>query len=178
MHPKAPTTLRKFPSDWAEIEYLYHKILYWFYQRQDRRRALRFAPRLWRVLAKADPEPDSVAILGASCRALLAELEGDLPVAIRYRKKEIELLRRLQQLNPPAEVMPGPDDISDRLDLLAILYWNKGDLAKAEQILEESKQLCESSGIKFDGKQLLADVRRERLGANGQRNGARKKMAR
>jgi hypothetical protein len=176
MREKAPATQRKFHSNWEEIEYLYHKILHWFYGRHDRHRALAFADRLWRLVAEADPK--QVAILGASCRALLAELAGDLPAAIRYRKKEIDLLRRLQQLNPPAEVMPGPDDISDRLDLLAILYWNQGNLAKAEQVLEESRQLCESSGIKFDGKKLLADVRREMLLEDGRRNGVRKKMAR
>jgi hypothetical protein len=176
MRDKAPPTKRKFATDWEEIDYLYFKILHWFYGRHDRRRASAFADRLWRLVAEADPKEE--AILGASCRAILAEVEGDLHAAIRYRKKEIALLRRLQQLIPPAEVMPGPDDISDRLDLMAILYWNLGDLAQAERILEESKQLCESSGIKFDGKDLLRDVRKERLLENGRGNGLRKKMAR
>jgi tetratricopeptide (TPR) repeat protein len=155
-------TRRKFRSAWDEIYYLYHKILYWFYQQEDRRGALRFAPRLEVLLQKADPQEE--AISGHECRSVLAELHGDLPAAIQHREKEIRLIRRLWEITPAKEFPPfglGPDDLSDRLDLLAILYHDTGKLEKAIAILQESRQLCQKHRVPFDGKDLLRDYQVE-----------------
>ena len=48
-------------------------------------------------------------------------------------------------------------DLSDRLDLLAVLYHDSGNLDKAISTLKESKQVCEKHGLKFDGVDLLQD---------------------
>lgn len=159
MRTKAPATRRRFRTDWEQIVYLYHKVLYWFYTREDRRQAALFAERLRPLVATADPNCE--AILGASSRALLAELSGDLWVAIRSREREIELMRRLADANPPPAAALGPDELSDRLDLLALLYWKADNLVRAVQILEESKQLCAKHHVPFDGQDVLDEVRRE-----------------
>lgn len=39
MKTMPPPDRRKFADGRDEMEYLYHKLLYWFYGRQDRRRA-------------------------------------------------------------------------------------------------------------------------------------------
>jgi hypothetical protein len=56
----------------------------------------------------------------------------------------------------------GWGDLSDRLDLLATLYRASGDLDKALAVLEESKKLCGSHGVPFDGEDLLREYRKEK----------------
>jgi tetratricopeptide (TPR) repeat protein len=160
MRLKPPPTERKFAHPWKEIDYLYHKALYWWFEREDRRRAFLYAERLRPLLEREDAR--SEAILGAASRALIAELDGNLNDAIRHRIHEIELIRRLNEIGGPPSILFGPDDIADRLDLLAILYWHSGELEKAEQTLEESRRLCEQHKIPFDGTDLLKDVRRDK----------------
>ena len=48
-------------------------------------------------------------------------------------------------------------DLSERLDLLAGLYRAAGKLTRAIRVLEESKQLCATHGIPFNGRDLLRD---------------------
>jgi len=165
---------RKFGGAWDEIGYLYDKLLYWFYGRENPRRARPFADRLEKLLRKADPEHDS--IFGEECWSLIYELKGNLSKAIRYRENEIRLMKRGHALSrgTPAEEFIlrccGYDDLSDRLDLLAMLYHQNGDLDKAIRILEESKQLCKGHGIEFDGADLLSDYLTEkRISRNGSR---------
>jgi tetratricopeptide (TPR) repeat protein len=160
---------RKFNSDWDEILYLRDKVLTAFYGRGDRRDALRFCGRLERLLRKADPKEE--AILGAECRALLWEVRGDLDKAIRYREHEITLIKRLRRISARSPVRDwvlagyGISDLSDRLDLLAILYHNRGDLRTALNILRRSKRLCQAHGEPFDGQDLLDEYAAEaRLG--------------
>ncbi|HTU88965.1 MAG TPA: hypothetical protein VMF69_02610 [Gemmataceae bacterium] len=164
-------TQRKFHGAWDEIGYLRIKILDWFYGRGNRRRALPFCARMEALLEKT---PDAhEAIFGEECWSLIREVQGDLAGAIAYREREIELIRRLHRItvNTPGRdfALQGYDysDWSDRLDLLAILYHDAGNLLKAIQILKESRRLCQRRGIPFDG----ADVLREYLAeaaANGQ----------
>jgi hypothetical protein len=169
MREQAPPTKRKFRSAWDQIDYLYHKLLYWFYHRSDRRHARRFASRLTRLVARADPHHET--ILGMSCRALIAELAGDLRKAIQYREQEIRFIE--QVLRPGSPPLPdmGFDDVSDRMDLLAILHWNAGDPARAAEILEQSKRYCANHHLRFDGQDLLDEVRDELKAAphNGRR---------
>jgi hypothetical protein len=63
-------------------------------------------------------------------------------------------------------------DISDRLDLLAILYAEQGYLDRAIKTLEESKRFCESHEIRFDGGDLLEELEESRR--NGQTKARRK----
>ncbi len=154
-------TQRKFHGAWDEIGYLRVKILDWFYDRGNRRKALPFCARLEALLERT---PDThEAILGEECWSLIREVQGDLAGAIAYREREIELIKRLHRIsvNTPGRDFAlrgyGYSDLSDRLDLLAILYHDAGDLGKAIRILKDSRRLCRRHGIRFDG----ADVLRE-----------------
>jgi tetratricopeptide (TPR) repeat protein len=166
MTSECPPSRRKFYHEWDAIEYFYHKILYWFYQRHDRRRALRFCDQLEKLLQRTPSSHE--AIFGEAAWSLLYEVKGDLPKAIKYRESEIRLIEHLWEISRGT---PGEDfifkqydvsDLSDRMDLLAILYYDAGNLDKAISVLRESEQLCKTHGIRFDGKDLLRDYLAEK----------------
>jgi tetratricopeptide (TPR) repeat protein len=163
---KSPPSRRKFYHEWDAIEYFYHKILYWFYQRRDRAQAMRFCDRLERILRRTPSAHE--AILGEAAWCLLYEVKGNLPKAIHCRESEIKLIKRLWEISrgTPGEEFVfqqyDASDLSDRYDLLAILYHDAGDLDKAIQILRESEQLCKEHGIRFDGKDLMRDYLAEK----------------
>lgn len=94
-HLKPPSTERSFATAWGELDYLCRKIHFWLYARQRRSQAAHFAARLQQVIEQL-PANDT-AILRQDGLALLAELQGDIPQAIKHRRREIELTRRLQQ---------------------------------------------------------------------------------
>ncbi len=161
MNPEPPAGKRKFADTSEEMGYLYDKLVYWLYQRQLFRRALPFADRLERLLANSGPETQS--IFAEECRSLIHEAKGDLAKAIAHREKEIRLIRRLHEITQNTS---GADfafgqynhaDLSDRLDLLAVLYHDNGNLDKAIKTLQESKQLCKKHGINFDGEDILQE---------------------
>jgi len=161
MKTKAPPVRRQFANAWDEINYLRDKVLFWLYQREKPEKALPFAKRLQQLLGRADAKQE--AILGQECRSLAFETVGNLAKAIEHRQKEIDLIRRLQEIShgTPSEhyALKGyePSDLSDRLDLLAVLYRDHGELEKAIATLRESRTLCEEHGIEFDGADLLSD---------------------
>ena len=71
-----PRTRRKFAHAWDEIQYLYDKLLYWFYGEHPRPdRARRYARRLSKLLQRCDTNEES--ILGQECRSLICELRGE-----------------------------------------------------------------------------------------------------
>jgi tetratricopeptide (TPR) repeat protein len=161
MRTKSTPNRRSFANAWDEIEYLYQKILYWFYPVRDRSKALRFCKRLGVLLRTVASNHE--AVFGEECWSLLYEVEGDLPKAIKYRENEIKLIKHLWKISRGT---PGEDivfqqynasDLSDRLDLLAILYRDAGDLDRAISVLRESEQVCKDAAIRFDGKDLLRD---------------------
>jgi tetratricopeptide (TPR) repeat protein len=166
MTDACPANRRTFYHEWDAIDYYYHKALYWFYQRHDRHRALRFCKRLKKLVQKTSSSHE--AILGEAAWSLLYEVEGDLSKAIKYRESEIKLIRHLWDISrgTPGESIAfqqyDASDLSDRLDLLAILYHDVGDLDKAISVLRESAQVCKGAGIRFDGKDLLRDYLAEK----------------
>jgi hypothetical protein len=125
MRTEPTSARRKFADRRDELEYLYHKLLYWLYERQGRPRARAFADRLDRLVAKASAGHD--AIFPEECRSLIWEARGDLAKAIKHRRNEIRLRKRLLSLaenDPHRDLllgMYGYDDLSERLDLLAVL---------------------------------------------------------
>jgi hypothetical protein len=165
MTNKQTPARRKFAHIWDKIDYLYHKLLYWLYQRADQRMARRYAKQLERLVQKADP--DHAAVFGEEIRSLAREAQGDTRRAIKHRESEISLIHQLYKAvrGKPYEkaALKGYDygDLSDRLDLLAALYHDSGDLDKAIATLLESKKLCEEHGIKFDGADLLQEYMAE-----------------
>jgi tetratricopeptide (TPR) repeat protein len=161
MKTKSTRSRRKFYHEWDEIDYLYMKILHWWYDKEDRRKAMPFCDRLQALLEKT---PDAhEAILGEECWSLICEVRGDLAGAIAYRQREIELMKQLLRISAKSPhrdfIRRNRDypDLSDRLDLLAILYHDAGNLQKAIQVLKESRRLCRRHGIPFDGEDLLRD---------------------
>jgi hypothetical protein len=166
MKAKPPPDRRKFTSEGDEVGYLYDKLLYWLYQRANPPRARPYAQRMERILERTDPRQET--IFGQECRSLAREAAGDLPGAIDHRENEIRLIRRLHEISrgKPHERFAlkgyGPDDLSDRLDLLATLYRDSGNLDKAIEVLRESQKLCQSNGVRFDGEDLLREYLEER----------------
>jgi hypothetical protein len=161
MKTKPPVDRRKFNGIWDEINYLRDKLLYWLYARENTSRALPYARRLQRLLPKADPAHES--IVASEAWSLAFEAEGRFPKAIERRENEIRLIRRLLDVSRGLAneqfilATYGFGELSDRLDLLAMLRHNHGDLDGAIRALRESRELCEEHGIKFDGVVLLRD---------------------
>ena len=173
MKVKAPAQRRKFANEWDEVGYLYDKLLYWLYQREDAGKARSYAKRLEELLPKADAHHE--AIFGEECWSLVYEAKGDLLKAIQHRENEIRLIRRLHAIsrNAPHKRLAlkdyGWDDLGDWLDLLATLYHDSGQLDRAIHTLQESKRLCEEHGIAFDGADILQEYLEEKR-FSGKRN--------
>jgi hypothetical protein len=142
-----------------EIEALYQELLVAFYEDENVEAARAIASRLEAALSNRPEVADSIR--AEEIRSITAELQGDLAEAIRYRQREIRMIHELHRLTQDTAareyVMRQYDysDLSDRLDLLAILYADQGDYQRAVSTLQESKQLCESHQIEFDGQDLL-----------------------
>ena len=110
----------------SDLRSLYLEFLKRFYQKGDRAAAKKLAVRLEAALA-ASPE-DTAAIRGDEIRSLLAELRGDHEEAARCRETEIRRILELHSLVVNTKdwdyVSRRYDfnDVSDRLDILALLY--------------------------------------------------------
>lgn len=148
------------PNPWREIEEVYLAALE---DRSKGRRAeaIRKALHLARLLERADPGCE--ALLGMAGRCLIAELDGDPDEAIRYRRMELAGVKKLlDELDADLlrRIRMGPDDYSDRLDLLALNYLDAGRYDEALAALDESEAYCNTHGIPFDGNDIRADVRR------------------
>lgn len=165
MHSDCPRTRRTFSNRWDEVLYLYDKILYWLYGKQNRSRAMRFAGRLQELLRRLCWKHE--AIRGEECWSLLYELKGDLRRAIKYRENEIRLIKGLRQSARPIKDSRqkkwilhgyGISDLSDRMDLLALLYDRAGNTGKAIGVLRNSKRLCKKHGVRFDGQDILDEL--------------------
>jgi aminopeptidase N len=132
---KPTATRRRFSGVWDQMDYLYDKAAYWLHYRKERGHAARYIRRLKPLVEKADPGHE--AILGAACRALLADFEGDLSKEIYFTKHKLQLLEHL--LNGHEERL-GYDwnDVIDEYEVLAALYEEDGQLAAAR----EAKNAC------------------------------------
>jgi hypothetical protein len=106
---------------------------------------------------------DDHVIVPEECRSLICEIRGDLPGAIKHRENEIRLIKRLHRIsqNTPSHNFAlsqyDYSDLSDRLDLLATVYYEAGKPKRATRTLEESKKLCATRGIKFAGQELMRE---------------------
>lgn len=150
----------------ADLDSLYLQFVMHYYKKNDRHRAAPLAERLESLLADAPEYADT--IMGEEIRSLIAQFRGNLAEAIQSREAEI---RKILELHALSVNTPSWDyisrkydftDVSDRLDLLAILYDEQGELDRAIAVLMESKQYCESHNIPFDAPDLLAELEQDR----------------
>ena len=174
MKVKAPKARRKFADTWDEIGYLYDKLLYWLYQQAaDAAKARPYAERLELLLPKATPKHE--AIFGEECWSLVYEARNDLPKAIKHRENEIRLIRRVHEISrgtPQQDIifrLHSYADLSDRLDLLAVLYYTNGNLDKMLGTIHESKRICEEHGVKFDGEDILQEYLEEKKNSQAEK---------
>ena len=151
-----------------EFELLYRSLVKLFYEKDDREQTQKVVSRLERALAAS---PDYAgSIRGEEIRSIIAEFRGDFDCAARSREAEIRKILELHALTANTDnwnyVSRQYDfgDVSDRLDLLAILYDAQGELDRAISTLLESKQYCESHRIPFDAEDLLEELGRARTG--------------
>jgi hypothetical protein len=90
-------------------------------------------------------------------------MDEDYHRAIQHKEKEIELILRLREISidTPSEDYAlqsyGIDNLCDRLELLAILYHDTGDLDHAIVLLAVSRRIAESAGFTFEGEDLLRE---------------------
>ncbi|EKN90451.1 hypothetical protein LEP1GSC034_2106 [Leptospira interrogans str. 2003000735] len=151
-------TRKNFTSIWDELDYLYCKILKWFYSSTPNyTKSKLFADRLGKLLNKIKPGPMAIRI--EEYRSLVYEVKGDLAGAIRHRRREIKLLKRLLSLSEypklSSELVGDYSDLVDRLILLSILYQNIGFSQKAINCLKEAKELSKRHRFHFPAGKLL-----------------------
>jgi hypothetical protein len=148
-----------------QLEEIYLDFLRAYYEEGNQAQAKKIATRLSAALAAHPEFADSIR--AEEIRSLLAELRGDFTDAIRSRESEIRKIFELHSLAlytpSQAAVLRQYDfsDISDRLDLLAVLYADQGDLDRAVRTLRESKLFCAAHRISFDGQDLLSELERK-----------------
>jgi hypothetical protein len=168
----APHSRRKFYSAIDELEYVYSKALHWSYTVAKPAKARPFMDRLAGLLRRHGRAlAPSAAVF--ECQALVAEYRGQLEDAVRFRRKEIDLLSRYvlrgakvsttdEAVQLRRDQYPSPGNLIDRLYLLAIEYWQLANYRAALQELKKSARLCTRFGIEFDGNarnRPTADVR-------------------
>lgn len=146
------------PSIWHEIADLYHEVLDLYYGKNNPTKAAPIALRLLRLLDKHDPKAETM--IGLSGRWLTADLDGDIEETIRYREKELAVLRKHIRKGILKTEALHADEFSDRLDMLAEDYLEVDRYADALAALAESEAFCKKHGIPFDGKDVRADVKR------------------
>jgi hypothetical protein len=164
MSSRAPTNGERSDPAPGDLESLYLELVKRYYKEGDRERAGAVATRLEQALAAS---PDYAhSIRGEEVRSIIAELRGDLPRAIQSREAEIRKILELHERAVNTESwgyvsrLYDYADVSDRLDLLAILYDQQGELDRAIAILVESKNYCQSHDIPFDAQGLLDELER------------------
>jgi hypothetical protein len=151
------------PQIGDEVDALYHALLHAFYEDEDKQRARPIASRLVLLLAN-NPEV-AESIRGQEIQSIIADLQGNLEEAIRHRRSEIGKIQALHRATWGTSAWDYAfrqydyGDLSDRLDLLAILYADQGEWERAVETLEESRRFCEANNIEFDGRDLLEEFR-------------------
>lgn len=148
---------RKEPeAGWPEAKGLFHELLDYFYDDFRPTKAYPVALKLQRLLDRLDPAAESLP--GNEYRAVIAELDGDLPAAIRHREWVVEQMERLHATGQLASAHLAPDDLSDQLDLLASCLLEAGRVRDAKRAITRSERLCREADIPFDGEDIKADI--------------------
>ena len=139
---------RKFVHAWDEIDYLYMKAAYWAHHRDQRRRAVRFLPRLKRLISRNDPKHE--ALLGLECMALIADVEGDLDCEIEWTKRLINRIQHGFKIMSKKQLGRSWADVRDELEILSCLYVENGQMDRAMATVKKCEILCKKHKIPFD----------------------------
>ncbi|HEY1066034.1 MAG TPA: hypothetical protein VGE52_07985 [Pirellulales bacterium] len=153
--------------DWDHADYLYHRILHWFYERGRKAAALPFVEPLEQLLDRLGDQHEP--ILAAGARSVIAEIRGDLPAAVEGRRREIELIEQVMLRRNREFGVILPEEISDRQEILARLLWQHGDRTGALQVLEQSREYCRRRNIPFAGEFLETRIQNEISGRGAKR---------
>lgn len=149
-----------------DVETLYHRFLKVFYAKPNHEKARELAVQLEQSLANSPEYAGSIR--SEEIRSLIAELNENFAEAARCREAEIRKILALHSLSvntPSWDVVAKQydfSDVSDRLDLLAMLYDQLGDTERAIATLQESKSYCASHTIPFDGQDMLDELEASR----------------
>lgn len=163
-----PITRRRFFGDWDHVRYLYGKALYWLVCNRRSRSGV-FASRIPPLLEKLPGALQSVP--GREFAALAAELDSDWKTAALHRRRIVAMIIRLRDLALTEEPLAqrailrdySPAKLSDAYDLLARCYRQRGNLAQAAVVLEQSRQHCSAHGIPFLGAPLSVELQQALL---------------
>ena len=153
-------------AEWPDAVILCDQLLDFFYDDLRPTKAFPVALKLQRMLDRLDPTAESLP--GNEYRAVIAELDGDLPAAIRHREWVVEHMERLHTGGRLASAQLAPDDLPDQLDLLASCLLAAGHVRDAKRVIARSERLCREADIPFDGGDIKADI----LQAGGRRKAA------
>lgn len=152
-----PPSRRRFRHVWDELDYVVEKVVYWLYERRNAKAAARYHRRLNALVREIGN--NRVAIVGNLARGLLAEMEGDVPGAIRHRERQLKALERYFAKH--AEPQPH-DELVLYLEFsyalygrLGELYADSGKLDRGIQAVERYKRLCEHCHVRFRDKAVL-----------------------
>ena len=166
MKRKPITDGAKSADTWEQISQMYDRLVYWLYERQDADRARSYADRLEKTLARNETEAG--AIFAEECRSLIYEARGDGKQAIKHREKEIALIRRLHArarntLNERYVFRQySYADLRDRLEVLAMLYREQGDVDKAVATLQRAKHFCKKHRVSFTAEAILQEYQEDK----------------
>jgi hypothetical protein len=117
-------------------------------------RVQRHSKQLAGMLEAADWDGES--IIGQGCRSLIAEADGNIPLAIKHRRKEMDMIRELHEAvrgTSYEEVAIrglGPKKLQETMLTLSRLYLDNGEVTRALQTLEHVRSYSEKKGISLD----------------------------
>jgi hypothetical protein len=113
-----------------------------------------YSSRLAEMIGLADRDNESV--IGQGCRSLIAEAEGNIPLAIKHRKKEMDMIRELHEAvrgTSYEEVAIrglGPKKLQETMLALSRLYLDNGQVSQAIETLEKARSFSQEKGIALD----------------------------
>jgi len=145
----------------ARVRRYYDKLVHWLYDRENATRAKYFAEKLKTALVEVRPRDDAIFV--EDCRALIAEANGDLKVAIRHRENVVGLIRKLHAISAGK---PGEDyvlnqyghaDLRDEMGLLADLYLEVGRVTDGVAVLKQAREYCRKHLLEFEDERVLAE---------------------
>ena len=139
---------------WKKIIALADKLCYSLRFEWNKAKVQRDSMRLAELIDAADRNRES--ILGEGCRSLIAEAEGNIPLAIEHRKKEVEMIRNLhatvsgESFEEVATRGLDPKKLQQTMLALSRLYLDNGEISNAIQTLQEARSYSEKKGLALD----------------------------